>query len=633
MSKKSLVIVGVGCATTLVAAFLLLANPTPPAAETLAPKPVAASEKARPARTPSPSPAPAPLSRRALASGAYGAPTARALEFSYEARYATEMKHREGGRGAAPTQTLAGKLRLVILDRRKDELLVEVTFPESKGVMDTGETTIPLDALCQEIARPMVVRLKNDGEVLGYRFGGASTDARRIVRTLVSDMLFRIPADASGRWETTETDATGRFTAIYEDRGEEDGNRRIERTKTAYRQVATGDAKTRVGGGAHGVLGAKAGWISSVEVDESLAMDIPEASMSIKYAVSCRFTLESWTDPKTVPFRAVEWDVEDEAAAEGRLDARDVTTTEFQDFDVDRFLGSLRELGVRTQDVDHDERTEVMQTLGELIRARPEVLAKLREFAFDPTSPPESVRLLLAGIGASDTRAAEGLLTEAVSNEQLSEELRMAAASSTLGFSRPGPELLTALEARVFDAEGSEKMRRASLLVLGACHRHANGPESMKRLMALEADSREKGRLGTWLGALGNAGGPVALEAGARYLSDSSPELRRAATRALRHVKDAKVPAMLRKTLETEKDPAVRREAARILAGRKDAEGLKVAGDLLSSGSTRMRLEALQGLGSQRVENPEALRLIENAARSNDDALVRQAAQALLERR
>ncbi len=579
-----------------------------------------------------------PSQRQLLAvmgTGAYSAPAGRTLEFTYQASFATEMKHELGNRAARATQSCAGKLQITVVGRRDRELLLDVSFPDSTGSVVNSGCAGSLDHVCRELGGVFGIRMADDGRVAGYRFGQCATETRQLVRALISALHFVVPEGASERWETEEADATGTFRGRYEDRGTKADHRRIERTKLAYTKAGPEDAQIRTNGTSNGVLDSTAGWMRAVGVDESLTMQAPGTGLTISYLAKARFELVSWADAPVANPIAQGWDDSKEDAASGRLDVDPLTETgeEVSNVNVNFVLAELQRLASIEKGLNQHNGTAMMNTLAALVRARPEVLEALRAYALDEASELFAVQIVLAGIGSANTPAAQAFLVDALGTSALRDELRAAAATSTLALHKPNPAIMSALEHTAVDPNAPESVARTSLLMLGACStRCDNRPEAMRQLLELEAKAKASGRLRTWLGALGNAGTVDVLAAATRYIQSKDRDLRFKAVKALRQIKDPRVGEALREIMKREASSTVRVLAAELLARQRDRASLKMVAMLLTADAPDVRLASIKGLARQRLSNPAAMRLIQDAARTSPDERVRKAALALLAR-
>lgn len=131
------------------------------------------------------------------------------------------------------------------------------------------------------------------------------------------------------------------------------------------------------------------------------------------------------------------------------------------------------------------------------------------------------------------------------------------------------------------------------------------------------------------LRALGNAGSDAALPVVEGILAEADPALRQAALHALRNAPPGRADAVLAEHL-ADPDPQTRRDAAAALAGRES--GLAALGSALSDEQdTRVR-SALVRAVARSLPDPNAARMLADAATTEHDPQLRALAAALAER-
>lgn len=563
--------------------------------------------------------------RVAATTGAYAAPVGREMTFSIESATDVQMQMSafEGDKKVETTagQDLQGELTVTVLDRRADELLVAIRFPRLQGSILTGTVRNGLGVMAQEMARPTILRMKDDGRLLGYRFPECSAVTRRNVRSLLSGLFFVIPGGVAGEWETDETDAVGASRTRYVDEGRSGAKRTIVRERLRY-AAKVGEPTFDVHGTTRGVHDATVGWMRETAATESLTIEIPEGATTVTSTHRFRFELARVVDG--VDCVPAGWHCSAAVSAQGDSDDADVAVPERN---VHEVLLELTRLAAREQRIKSVQATRIYTAIADLVIADPAVLAELRAYLRNDTVDAEAAQLVMAGIGYANTEAADAFFASAIADSTLRADLRQAAVTTTLALRRPSAAVLDNLEAN-WQRQG-DRLGATSLLMLGAGLGRVAGPDAIQRLLDLEGVATQRGQLETWLGALGNAGKLEVLPAVSRFLAAPDVAIRRAAVDSLRKLDHPRVGELLRRTLATEGDAHAAERAARWLSMQSDLTSIDAAARLLQAGPTHLRFAVLAGF-KRRLDNPKVMQLVRDAAAANGDANLRAAAGRLL---
>ena len=510
-----------------------------------------------------------------------------------------------------------------------NQLLVEASFAEL-SVRGDEQMQQGAAALERHLVRPLVVRMREDGQVLGYRFaGGLDSTSRNLIRTLWTGLHYVVPEGARGEWQTSERDSTGTYACAYEDDGASDGRRSIARRKLGYAKQQ-GGAQITTDGRSTGVLDGIAGWMRKVEANDVLRCGREGEQLFVSYRSHLSIELLRWKDHPMNARPFVQWDDPNESSPSGAGDhEKNSREIDVSKIDLEEVLKGLSVLSTRPEDLKGREARKIMKTLAALIRARPEALGRLESFVRDEATPTLAAKLVLTSIGSADTPASQAALANAVATGDLSAELRTSAATATLAIRKPTADTLAALLKVAVDPASTERLGSTSLMMLGSCTRRNGSEEASRQLLELEK-VLGKERHDVWLAALGNCGLPQVIEPATRHLDSEETHIRQLAVEALRRVDSPKVVPLLIDHLKREDDLDARISATRILAARGDAAGMAYVEQLLTRGSEDERLAAIKGLKRQYRSNPDALRLIQDSAALNDVASVRAAAAKVM---
>jgi hypothetical protein len=561
---------------------------------------------------------------RRTGTGVYSAPTGSVLRFRQASTMRLQMKLPGAETPVTSSMETTGSITIEVVARRDDEVLALLDFSGTTGTREQAGDVAPLVELGRELTDPVGLRLRDDGTVLGYRFGLHADATRRFVHTLMAGMLLVVPGGAEGTWSTQETDHTGRVECRYKETSADPGAREIERAKIRYlgQEVDTG-----------GVTLARfdrdLGWVRRAETHETSSMVDPESATAIDYAASLEIELVDATmqDGRVAEFA---WDATEITpsallaghAASEELDAG-VAMRQAQ-----AILEELDRL-TATDGLDRYQVQRIIQELAELVGAQPAVLVVLKAFAFDPVADLYAVEVVLAGIATADTPHAQEFLSESLLTASLRDAVRISAATSVLALDRPSSELIGALESLWYSADdrGGE-LAQTGMLALGAAVGRGS-PEAVQNLIAMEHTAAGRGALVDWLRAVGNAGSAEGVPAIARYLQGQESGVRHAAVDALRDIDDARVAPLLRQVLTDERDVGIRLSAARWLSRQPDASSRSMVDGLLANGTVQERLAIVAGLGDV-IERADARHLVQQIAASDVHEAVRDAAQRLL---
>lgn len=583
--------------------------------------------------------------------GFYSAPVGS--EFTYElqsdARVRMTMKVGEQPADQQTSTSLKGRMRVLVLDRRERELVVQVSFLEASvhhGIVGGLERS---PALTETLALPTRIRMRDDGSLLGFAFDANShAYAHNLIRSVVCGFRFVVPADAADAWEQEETDPTGIATVRYQwiagQRPESD-QRQVQRVKTDYRALAGEDNRMvmryAVRGTGVGDMDPELGWLRGAEVTESLEMDAQGAPVrtALEYTARLRLTTQTMrpVDELAAPGWADAW-----APVDGGLDTIAIAQNS------ERELNEL-ELGAATlasllQDIlalagaeplDHAALTAASRKLALLVRLRPEVLDELAQVV--PTTPPFAADVVLGAIGSANTAPAQRYLSGVVGDTAAVQSLRQSALDSMIQLAEPGDAAVQSVLGLVRDGGANATLRDNGLLVLGALGSRApaagapDAGNAMTQLIAYRDRAVDEGRLEVWLHALGNTGRDEVAPAVEPYLAHADPSVRHAATSALRSVETPRATAALLERAQRDADPRVRGRAIESLAERSDPSALTYVGTVLAEETDAdLRRAAIDGLRKQLPTNASVRPMLQGVADRDPSPELRRHAAGVL---
>jgi hypothetical protein len=592
----------------------------------------------------------------AAGTGCFSAPAGS--EFGYE--FAALV--RSGVEVALASQPVAqrlvlrlhGTMNVLVVARRADELIARLDLSgvtASQGVGGAEERSPALEEL---LALPAFVRMRDDGALVGFAFDERSNGfVNNLVRSIACGFRFVVPASAmmdsaQKPWTGEEADPTGIATVRYDWLDDARDERRLQRTKTAYRGSPGQRSDLALGyevrSNALATLSSALGWLRSAQVGETLTARADTASLrsTTDYEASIALVTHRRRSPAELP--DAPWD-QRWAGLAGLEDTNAIAESS------ERELSEL-ELGGATlaslvQDIegltagrplDTAALTAASHKLSVLLRLHPEALAELGRVL--PTASPFAADVMLGAVGAAGTVAAQQFLAGVATDAGAAPGLRQSALESMIQLAAPTDAVLAAVRQVADDPDAGAGLRNKSLLVLGALASRQPQSDSIDRdglvaeLVGREDRARSAGQLEHWLHALGNTGNPDALPAIERYLGNDDVDVRHAAVYALRQVDTESATRALLDRAGSERDERVRALAIEGLAQRNDASGLDYIGGVLDREPREdLRRAAVAGLGRQLPGNQAVVPMLQRTAQNDRSPEVRDLAARTLQSR
>jgi hypothetical protein len=590
-----------------------------------------------------------PADRQSVAglTGHYAAAVGATFSYELTGTFDYALRHPEGGAQSSGMR-LHAELQMVVLDRRDRELLVGaelrdlVLAPLVAGSAGTGNGTGGDDgAMAAAAARPVVLRLCDDGRVLGYQFAeGLHGEQRNFVRGLFAALLHTVPADAAGAWEAEDADAAGTFVARWSLQADGDTTQ-VERTKVRYTAMAGPELHPhRITGGSRATFARDCHWLRSVDVDERTALTMTELGLCIDLHTVLHAALVAHGSGGS-PATAGAWaSVTAPAAGHGEDLGEGQEAAERARWqqqlagvgvdDVTAELAAL--LAAVPQDPQAIDRA--WQALIWLVKLDPALAASFPSRVLG--MPAQLADLLISALGAAGTEAAEGVLLAMRGEAGSTAALRTSATVALFQLGKPSARVFAAL---VGDLEGGAEFtgdRAMGMLLLGTLAPRAGAAatgaaDPFTALLGLEGASSAQGRADLWLNALGNTGAPAIVPHCERHLGDEDERVRAAACNALRLVDTQPARELLERGLG-DPSPAVRTDAVQALGQHRSAAActtlIRVAA---ADAEPAVRRATLDGLASFAKTDAAARAAIERMAASDADADNQRVARQVLE--
>lgn len=584
------------------------------------------------------------------ARGFYAAPVGREFVYELSGRSKAGLEVTVDGEVVEQEleNNLAGRMQILVAARRDDEIVTSVAFDEM-SIETAAESKRGRDTtLEQAVATPTLVRMRDDGRLLGFRFGPAvPPEARNWIRSQVTAFRFEVDGTGASSWEREEVDATGKARTRYVREVEPaDADLHLRKTKVAYSAMQVGgqdvpiEAQPEVDSTTTGTLSTSLAWVQEARVDESLKIAIARLGITTDVAMSgsLRLLEHGWRSADEMP--AIDWDEPwssvagaedmDEVGAHGEelLRARllDGVTLD----------GLLAEIDVLANAKPRNKEAlmDAHRKLAELLRQDPaaaEELAALVRSMNEATTD-----IVLGAAGAAGTRQAQQLLVGVLGDATLARSMRQSSLDAMFQLTQPISDARAAVESLVKSDEQDTTLRANAMLLLGALGSMDGGSkaeraELVARLVGLEAQARADGRLAHWLNALGNTGDPQVYAAARPYLDAADARLRAAAADALRGLATEEAVGALAHSALSDADASVRRACASILAGRSDEISSTTVRQMLERDtSVQVRRAAVDALARRVATDATARQLLAYVAANDASQELRQRAAAAL---
>lgn len=461
----------------------------------------------------------------------------------FEYHVTLDSQLRFGSPDAAPVGiVLDGTQVTTVLDRRDDEVLAEIRYDVDAimpgGVEGAAERTE------RELARPVLVCMKNDGSVLGLRFAdGIGRRVADTVRALLSGHRF-VVAPASRRsssWESQDAEPHGvaRFDYRWLDRAEG----RLERTRADF----TSDASLADVGGAPAAVGTATGQIDSElgwrtesafeERIESVAGGLLAVTGESRGTLSLREHMmvavsadcgSIWDGPWESLTNTSDLDVVGPQEFELRF-----WSHRLEGMTVNYLAARIEELLLSGESEQRD-RLAAETDIAWMLRLDPHRIDEVR--ALLGAVSPETAQLLLSAVGRVGDAACQKVLVDTARDRGRTDDLRAAALFAIASVDHPDDELLGHMAALIAD-RGDDSAWGTSLLVGGALAGLTDkGDVLVDAIVAAQPIGGSSDQMIDWLTALANTKSPSVVSQIQGFVDHSDAEIAEAAAKALIHM-------------------------------------------------------------------------------------------------
>lgn len=543
------------------------------------------------------------------------------------------------------TADLTGELIVTVLQvgSERTEVVYRLRSTDVGFSADGQAAPTQAQILQTELARPAFVTLDARGRMLSVRFDPATGAlTQHMTRMLLAAMQFvsrPSGADAMSDWEVTEDDLAGTLLARYQVQA--DGT--VAKSKT--RRQAVKQLKKRRGIVLTPMIESEGAYVATLDSGCLAALSVAESQLVTvqgRRIGAGELKLEMRLLGK-------------ETVTPGELSALGTAETGPRvplyvvgSPEEGRLAIQRKHLGEATAQSLSDELTKVTPEQTDLTKLflklkalailHPDSCVRVGEWLATAEARSQKMRILtdaLESAGHAEAQAALGAAIHARPDDWPALALLIPALGTA---EHPTPETEQTLQTLAFGRH-DKNICAAAQLALGnlALSMGDASPARAARIvqrlvLELAATPDSSWQL---LLALGNAGSAEALPTLTRHLDDRNPELRGAATWALRWIDVPQADLLLIKVLLGDMEPAVRIEAVRTMRFRKPtgANFEAQVKALATDSEVAVRLALLGTLWDTRDHDSRAIAVIEQAAGHDLSPEVRAAAVRLLANR
>lgn len=431
-----------------------------------------------------------------------------------------------------------------------------------------------LETLRRAFAKPFFFTLDENGMVVDTRVDGATPGlVEGIVRSLAGYVQFHTQAFRQDRFESTETDASGRYTARYE--RQRDGT--VVKSKQRYLEVHVAGGSATPRGVTANILGSRAsfgfdgGRLQQLTLDERIEItgaDLPPMRSDSRLTLSATNAEADGTDVNVLAAAA-------KALKPLPLYARVSTEAELarlraeraREYDVPGLVQKLAALDSK----DDAQRAKLFGSAHDLLRADPAAVAAA---VAELRKHPKDANFWISALGEAGTPAAQDALIGLQSDAGFDANTRRNIVRALSLVDEHTEATVATLESLVDDP----LMGRQAKFGLGtAVHRlHAREPERAAAIVealqdGLASADNESDRV-NYIKALGNAGSEDTIDLLMEQLRSPNGAVRTQAIRALRLMPEGRADQILATEMVVDYDAYVRATAVEAARNRTPTE-------------------------------------------------------------
>lgn len=561
--------------------------------------------------------------------------------------------------------TVQGELTATVLSQNEETAVIAYRLrqPEVSLIVNGQEAVDQSAQIKTDLSQETFASVNLHGNVVSVRFDpGVGGLSQSFARALLAITQFVVPSSRTAgldQWQTRESDPGGEYVAHYTEMAEPPnsvadivpGQKSFSKTKTRYiqaQQVTSSDeveatTEIRPKGSMVAKFDFQRGYLLSLNGTESQTISIggkPVATAEctlrmteVRQEILSPEELASIRDLNTASQR-VAAAVPLFAPPSREATEASIERTELGDSTLDALLADLAKVESAAGNANE---TPIYLKFKAMIYLHPESCAHIGRILTTADANGPTMRILtgaLSTISHPEAQAAMVTAMRARPEDWPALSLLMPALGQSPSPTETSEELLHEL---AFNSHNPDIASTAQLS-LGSMARNLAqiAPERTAKIVKVFINAIERapsaGATRLMILALGNAGSSDAFPIISRFLHDRSPELRAAASEALRWVDSDQVEPLLINALICDQDPSVRQEAAIALGFRNvgDASFRAQKGVFLKETDVKTRLAVLNNLWKAKDSFPEVRGIVKEAANRNSSKEVRKAAGEIM---
>jgi hypothetical protein len=543
---------------------------------------------------------------------------------------------------------------IIASDERR--VLVAYSFPQSEVVLTLDAQPLPdvAEAIAADMRKPVFAEVDPQGRIQVLHFSPESEDgSRQLLRSLLATMQFVIPAEtaSAGEWEAWEDSPNGRCRAAYQVDPDSKGEMlAFVKTREEYEQrpakkgMINVDMTFRTGGAFQFGFDPALGQVRTIRGSETLTTMVQDKVLSESENSLALEFLDKASLPNIEAQRLLRLAHDRKQNGVSESLVTKVSPSRINLLAQQRELGDatleslLADLAREESSADpKKDQIPLRRKIAALIFVHPETSLRWGELVSRAGPASLTMRLVPSALAAAGHEQAQASLVAAL-KARASDEAIALRLIPILGMVERPSELAEGTLRELALQPARQRIAASAQLGLGIMARSMkeDHPERAMEIVAwaireLESAGSERGRH-HFLLVLGNAGAPEALPAIQRFLGDHDAGVRAAAVGALRFIESDQAEALITQVLASDSEPEVRAEAVRVLCYRSVTKpAFQAAAEALRTDKSKsVRLAALTLLWQCRHRFPQAVSLVENTAKNDQDGEVRKRGGELL---
>lgn len=544
--------------------------------------------------------------------------------------------------GPAAGASWSATLQATVLEVSPQKVIVGYTLQDAHFTATAPDgSTRNVPQIDHELALPFAATYDSTGHLLAVHMAPAVTqDTQPLLRGLLTQMQFSVPAGDVSSWTANESDSSGEYAASY---ARLQGRGNYSKQKRKYLRVLGAKGLTAQGAHEQRVLRSRAvfgmgpdGRLARLRLQELSGVNLQQTEREddAQFRVQVELSLEL-LEHSQVPLAALDNPLPGLTTFDVILAAKNGPETSAEG---DRDLlagGTLRSLLdelAQLPKTAHKDRATIQARLSALLRLEPgrigETLGRIR--GKDPEA-----QMLIAALAGANTTETQAALVDLALDGSLDKESRAQVLANITALDQPNKDTLTRLRPLMADAD--PEVRAQAALAVGAATRALGSTDpqaaqaatsDLVKLVNQAANEEEK----LWaIRSLGNAGSEGALPALTGVLDGGSASMREAAAQALRFVPGTEADQVLARVMAADSSEQVR--SAAVFAARfRESEAVvgSVERAARNDASETVRQQAVQTLGRVARDSNAPLETLDYVANNDASEQNREAAKRVL---